>query len=90
MASPRIGKLQLKVPLVVVPSQRVEAAYDYLKQAGIKNAVVSLDYNALSERFRLRQVPAIYVIQGARPLTVILDFEPDPLARALRSYGLIS
>ncbi len=75
---------------MVVPSQRPEAAYDYLKQAGIKNAIVSLDYNTLSERFRLRQVPAMYVMQGARPLTVILDFEPDPLTRALRSHGLIS
>lgn len=75
---------------MVVPGQRPDTAYDYLKGHDIKNAIVSLDYNPLADRFKLKRVPVIYVMQGAQVKTVILNFEPQALKDAMRSLGLIS
>jgi uncharacterized membrane protein YphA (DoxX/SURF4 family)/thiol-disulfide isomerase/thioredoxin len=94
-ASPRLGKLHLSVPLIVVPApllgfvDTTVTAYDYLKQAGIKNATVSLDYTPLADKFGLKKVPVLYVMKGGRPVDVILDFEPAALEKALRAYGLV-
>jgi len=73
---------------VVVPGQQYATAYDYLKEHGIKNAVVSLDYNPLAERFRLKRVPVIYVMRGAEVKTVITNFEPQALQASMHSLGV--
>lgn len=89
-ASPVVGEMKLTAPLVVVPTDHTETAYDYLKKAGIKNAVVSLDYNVLSEKFKIMRVPALYVFKGGQLQGVIFDFHPAALEAALRSYGVVS
>lgn len=88
-ASQQIARLRLAAPLIVLPDSRHETAYEYLAQAGIKNALVALDYPALSERFGLKQVPALYILQGGRPKTVILSFEEPQFQHTLRDYRLL-
>lgn len=89
-ASLVMGKLRLAAPLVVLPDARPETIYEYLNQAGIKNAVVSLDYAQLAPRLQLKQVPALYVFEGGAPKALILNFEPAALEKELRSRHLLN
>lgn len=89
-ASRELAKLRFAVPLMVLPDSRPETAYEYLAQAGIKNALVSLDHQALAARFQLKQVPALYLVHGGRAQNVILNFEPPALEKALRELRLLS
>jgi uncharacterized membrane protein YphA (DoxX/SURF4 family) len=89
-ASLVIGKLRLAAPLVVVPDSRAESIYEYLNQAGIKNAVISLDYATMAPRLQLKQVPALYVFLGAAPQALILNFDPAALEKELRSRRLLN
>lgn len=88
-ASEQIAHLRLAAPLIVLPDSRPETAYDYLKKAGIKNAVVSLDYPTLALQLHIKQVPALYVFQGGKPEAVILDFDQPALDKALRAQQLL-
>lgn len=89
-ASQTMARLRLAAPLIVLPDSKPEFGYDYLRQMGIKNALVALDYQPLAERFQVKQVPALYLLQGARAQTVILNFEPAQLEKTLRDRGLLN
>jgi len=89
-ASQQIAQLRLAAPLIVLPGAGVETAYEYLSQAGIKNALVALDYQDLSSRFALKQVPALYLLRGSRPQNVILNFDPQTLQKTLGERGLLN
>ena len=89
-ASAEIARLRLAVPLIVLPDSQPELAYEYLSRAGIRNALVALDYQPLAARFKLKQVPALYILQGGTPQNVILDFEPSLVEKTLRDRGLLN
>ncbi len=88
-ASQTIARLRLAAPLIVLPDSKPEFGYDYLRQMGIKNALVSPDYQPLADRFGVKQVPALYLFQGARPQTVILNFDPARLEKSLRDLAVL-
>ena len=88
--SRELAGLRLTAPLIVLPDGPPEQAYEYLNEAGMKNALVSPDYVLLSERFGLRQVPTIYLLKGSRPERAIIDFESGEFQKALRDHGLLN
>ncbi len=89
-ASEKLARLRLAAPLIVLPDSRPESAYEYLSQVGIKNALVALDHQTLAARFGLKQVPALYILRGATPQNVILNFETAQLEKVLRDRGLLN
>ncbi len=88
-ASAEIARLRFSVPLIAVPDAQPETGYEYLDNAGIKNVLVSTDYFNLSSRLHLNRVPALYVVRGGAPQTVIVDFERQRFENTLREFGLL-
>ncbi len=88
-ASAEMARLRLAAPLIVLPQSKPEQGYDYLRQAGIRNALVSPDHQALADRFQLKQVPALYILRGSTAQGVVLDFEPARFEKTLRDRGLL-
>lgn len=88
-ASAELARVRLAAPLIALPIEKPQEGYAYLDAAGIKNALISPDHAQLSERFQAKQVPAVYIVQGAAPQNAIFDFERSRFEKVLRDGGLL-